>query len=71
LERVGYRRRSLRKELITGHADLHEHDQQFRWVDTLHQQAHAHGVPVLCVDTKKKEALGYPYHHGQGYSCVV
>jgi hypothetical protein len=54
LERAGYRRRSLRKELITGQVDPAERDQQFCYIDTLRRQAWARGVPVLCVDTKKK-----------------
>jgi hypothetical protein len=68
LERAGYRRRSLRKELITGQVDPHERDQQFRSIDTLRRQAHARAIPVLCVDTKKKEQLGNLHRRGQGYS---
>jgi hypothetical protein len=68
LERAGYRRRSLRKELITGYVDPSERDQQFRYIDTLRRQAHARGIPVLCVDTKKKELLGTLHRRGQCYS---
>jgi hypothetical protein len=71
LERAGYRRRSLRKELITGHVDPHERDQQFRHIDALRRQAHARGNPVLCVDTKKKELLGQLHRPGQCYSTDV
>lgn len=71
LERAGYRRRSLRKELITGHVDSHERDQQFRHIDALRRQAHARGNPVLCVDTKKKELLGQLHRSGQCYSTDV
>jgi hypothetical protein len=71
LERAGYRRRSLRKELITGHVDPHERDQQFRHIDALRRQAHARGNPVLCVDTKKKELLGQLHRSGQCYSTDV
>jgi hypothetical protein len=71
LARAGYRRRSLRKELITGHVDAQERDQQFRYIDTLRRQAHARGVPVLCVDTKKKEPLGHLHRRGPCYSNAV
>jgi len=71
LKRAGYRRRSLRKELITGHVDPQERDQQFRHIDALRRQAHTHGNPVLCVDTKKKELLGHLHRLGQCYSTAV
>jgi len=71
LERAGYRRRSLRKELITGYVDANERDQQFRHIDALRRQAHARGNPVLCVDTKKKELLGQLHRPGQCYSTDV
>jgi hypothetical protein len=71
LERAGYRRRSLRKELITGHVDPHERDRQFRHIDALRRQARADGNPVLCVDTKKKELLGWLHRPGQCYSTAV
>lgn len=68
LDWAGYRRRSLRKELITGHVDAHERDQQFRHIDALRRRAHVQGIPVLCVDTKKKEMLGFLHRPGQCYS---
>lgn len=71
LERAGYRRRSLRKELITGKVDAHQRDQQFRHIDALRRQAYACGNPVLCVDTKKKELLGHLHRPGQCYSTDV
>lgn len=71
LDRAGYRRRSLRKELITGHVDPVERDQQFRHIDALRRQARERGVPVLCVDTKKKESLGNLSRRGQCYSTDV
>jgi len=71
LERAGYRRRSLCKELITGYVDPAERDQQFRYIDALRRQAHARGNPVLCVDTKKKELLGQLHRSGQCYSTDV
>ena len=71
LEEAGYRRRALRKELITGHVDPLARDGQFRHIDALRRQAHAAGNPVLCVDTKKKELLGYLHRPGQCYGTDV
>jgi Rhodopirellula transposase DDE domain len=71
LDRAGYRRRSLRKELTTGSVDPHERDQQFRHIDALRRQAHACGNPVLCVDTKKKEQLGLLHRSGSCYSTDI
>ena len=71
MARAGYRRRSLRKELITGHVDPNERDQQFRHIDALRRRAQARGNPVLCVDTKKKELLGCLHRPGQCYSTDV
>lgn len=68
LDRAGYRRRSLRKELATGHVDPDERDRQFRHIDALRRQAREQGNPVLSVDTKKKESLGDLYRRGQCYS---
>ena len=68
LEQAGYRRRALRKELITGPVDAQARDQQFRYIATLRRQAQANGNPVLCVDTKKKELLGHLHRLGQCYS---
>jgi len=71
LARAGYRRRSLRKALISGDVDPHERDRQFRLIATLRRQARARGVPVLCVDTKKKERLGHLPRRGSCYSTDV
>jgi len=68
LDQAGYRRRSLRKELITGQVDTQERDQQFRYIDALRNEARSNGNPVLCVDTKKKELLGHMHRLGQCYS---
>jgi hypothetical protein len=68
LARAGYRRRALRKELITGEVDAQARDQQFHHIDALRRQARVHDNPVLCVDTKKKELLGWLHRPGQCYS---
>jgi len=71
LQAAGYRRRALRKELVTGHVDPLARDQQFRHIDALRRQAHAAGNPALCVDTKKKELLGNLHRAGQCYSTAA
>jgi hypothetical protein len=68
LEQSGHRRRSLRKELITGQADAQDRDRQFRYIDALPGLAQAGGNPVLCVATKKKELRGRLHRTGQCYS---
>ena len=40
-------------------------------IATLRRQARARGVPVLCVDTRKKERLGHLYRRGSCYSTDV
>lgn len=64
---AGFRRRSLRKELITGRVDAGERDRQFRRIAALRRLARRRGIPVLSVDTKKKEQLGTLHRRGQCY----
>jgi len=54
LDRAGYRRCSLRKELITGKVDPHQRDQQFHHIDALRRQASAHGNPGSASTPRKK-----------------
>jgi hypothetical protein len=70
LAQAGFRRRTLRKELITGQVDPQERDQQFRHIAALRRLARQRGVAVLCIDTKKKELLGTLHRRGQGYSTA-
>ena len=70
LAQAGFRRRSLRKELITGQVDPQERDQQFRHIAALRRLARARGIAVLCIDTKKKELLGTLHRRGQCYSTA-
>jgi hypothetical protein len=70
LERAGFRRRALRKELITGQVDPRERDQQFRHIGALRRLARLRGVPVFSIDTKKKELLGTLHRPGQCYSSA-
>ena len=53
LARAGYRRRSLRKALISGDVEPYERDRQFRLIATLRRQARARGVPVMTTMTMR------------------
>jgi hypothetical protein len=70
LDQAGFRRRALCKELITGHVDPHARDQQFRYIAALRRLARQRGIPVLSIDTKKKEPLGTLHRPGQCYSSA-
>ncbi len=61
---AGDRRRALRKELIIGHVDPQQRDQQFQRVAQQRREQQARGTPVLCVDTKHKERLGFLHRPG-------
>jgi len=71
LDCAGFRRRALRKELITGPVDPGERNQQFLYINALRRLARRRGIPVLCVDTKKKELLGNLYRRGHCYSTGI
>jgi hypothetical protein len=64
---LGFRRRALRRELITGRVDPQEREQQFRRIVHLRSAFQAHGQPVFCVDTKKKELIGTLHRPGTCY----
>lgn len=70
LDQAGFRRRALCKELITGHVDPHARDRQFRYIAALRRLARQRGIPVLSIDTKKKEPLGTLHRPGQCYSTA-
>jgi hypothetical protein len=70
LDRAGFRRRALCKELITGQVDPQARDQQFRHIAALRRLARQRGIPVLSIDTKKKEPLGTLHRPGQCYSTA-
>ena len=65
LDQAGFRRRALCKERITGDVDPHERDRQFRYIGALRRLAGRRGIPVLSIDTKKKEPLGTLHRPGQ------
>jgi hypothetical protein len=52
LDRAGFRRRALRKELITGVVDPTARDEQFRHIAALRRLARRRGIPVFSIDTK-------------------
>ena len=70
LDRAGFRRRALRKELITGVVDPTAREEQFRHIAALRRLARRRGIPVFSIDTKKKELLGTLHRPGQSYSTA-
>ena len=68
LEAAGFKKRKLRKELITGYVDPVERNEQFEHIAALRASYHEQGLPVFCVDTKKKELLGLLHRPGECYS---
>ncbi|EGV19452.1 ISAzo13 family transposase, partial [Thiocapsa marina] len=70
LDRAGFRRRALRKELITGVVDPTAREEQFRHIAALRRLARRRGIPVFSIDTKKKELLGTLSRPGQCYTTA-
>lgn len=68
LEERKYRRRSPRKELITGNVDPIRRNDQFNYIFELEEKCLADGIPVLSIDTKKKEPIGPFRRPGAGWS---
>jgi hypothetical protein len=68
LEGAGFKKRKLRKELITGEVDPVERNEQFEPIAALRESYHERGLPVFGVDTKKKEQLGLLHRPGECYS---
>jgi hypothetical protein len=68
LEAAGFKKRTLGKELITGDVDPAERNTQFEHIAALRASFHEHGLPVFCVDTKKKELIGLLHRPGACYS---
>jgi hypothetical protein len=71
LKRAGLRQRALRKELVTGEVDSVERDTQFRRIAAVRRLAERQGVPVLSIDTKKKEPLGALHRPGSAYCSAA
>jgi hypothetical protein len=70
LDRAGFRRRALRKELITGVVDPTAREEQFRHIGALRRLARRLGIPVFSIDTKKKEPLGTLSRPGRCYTTA-
>jgi len=68
LQDRGFRRRAPRKELITGEVDPVRRNEQFLYIFDLEEQYLNKGLPVLSVDTKKKELIGPFRRPGKGWS---
>ncbi len=71
LEQAGFRRRALRQELLAGAVDPQQRDAQCRRIAALRRLARQRGVPVLSIDTKKRQLLGALHRHGQCYSSAA
>lgn len=54
LDRAGFRRRALRKELITGVVDPGAREEQFRYIIALRCLARRRGIPVFSADTRRR-----------------
>jgi hypothetical protein len=68
-----------RQTIYTGMRELQEMGKKdpeqpphpIRHIDALRRRTHAQRIPVLCVDTKKKEMLGFLHRPGQCYSTAA
>jgi hypothetical protein len=65
LSQLGYRYRSIQKELATGKCDEREEPFQLIFEMVANQSLQ---TPVLSIDCKKKELLGNLYREGQCYT---
>lgn len=70
LDDHGYRNRAPRKELITGDVDPVRRDKQFLKIFDLEGRYLDQGLPVLSVDTKKKEFIGHFRRPGKVYGKI-
>ena len=68
LEAQDFHRRQLFKSLPMGH--FAERDAQFAYLGQVKRDSLAAGLPVLSIDTKKRELLGPFYRYGWLYSQV-
>jgi hypothetical protein len=68
LQEHDYHRRGLFKSLPMG--QFAERDAQFAYIAQRKQEALAAGLPVLSMDTKKRELIGPFYRYGWLYSQV-
>jgi hypothetical protein len=61
-----YHRRQLFKSTAMGHFEFR--NEQFEYIDSVKQAALAAGLPVLSMDSKKRELIGPFYRYGYLYS---
>jgi hypothetical protein len=66
LEEVGYALHANRKSLCA-HTSPHR-DRQFHWLNRRRQEFTRSGLPIISVDTKKKELVGRFKNHGRVWS---
>lgn len=64
-ERLGLRQRQMRKSKVMG--EVENRDEQFVNIKALKEAFFAAGLPVLSMDTKKKEPIGDFHRRGHGY----
>ena len=64
----GFRNRAPSKELITGDVDPVRRNEQFLYIFELEERYLDKGVPVLSVDTKKKEPIGCFRRYGSSWT---
>ena len=66
LSLLGYKKRSFIKNLVM--RDVEQRDAQFVMIKEIKGQCGSIGVPVIIIDTKKKEMIGNFKRDGQAYS---
>lgn len=66
LKLFGFRKRSIHRSLLLGQTLLR--DEQFNYIRLLKKLFLKRGLPVLSIDTKKKEILGMFYRKGSSFS---
>ena len=66
LDSLGLRERSFYKELPM--KEVKNRDEQFQRISSIREEAEAVGLPIISIDTKKKEMLGNFKREGKAFS---
>ena len=66
LDSLGLRERSFYKDLPM--KDVKNRDEQFQRISSIREEAEAVGLPIISIDTKKKEMLGNFKREGKAFS---
>lgn len=66
LDSLGLRERSFYKDLPM--KDVKNRDEQFQRISSIREEAEAVGLPIISIDTKKKEMLGNFKRDGKAFS---